>query len=190
MTDGIGALFDAHARDLHRYLSARAGPAAAEDIVADTFLAALRSRDSFDVERGTARAWLFGIASNLLRQHHRGRARQHETLQRLAGLATVPADVADADHRMDAAAHARRLVPHLAALAAVDLDILLLHAWAGLEPAEIAMALGRPASTIRSRLSRLRRTLRAAAAEGDSVITPSIGASRTNARSGLGEQSC
>ena len=56
MTDDLGVLFDAHARDLFRYLSARAGPAGAEDIVADTFLEALRSGASFDAARGTARA--------------------------------------------------------------------------------------------------------------------------------------
>lgn len=176
MTDSLGALFDEHARDLFRYLSARAGPAAAEDLVADTFLAALRGHDSFDAGRGTARAWLFGIASNLLRQHLRGQARRHDAIERLAGLAAASVDAPDIDGRLDAAAHARRLVPHLGALAAVDLDILLLHAWAGLEPAEIAVALGRPAPTIRSRLSRLRRNLRAAAAApvDDPVPAPSV----------------
>lgn len=189
MTDGLGALFDAHARDLFRYLSARAGLAAAEDLVADTFVAALRGGDSFDAERGTARAWLFGIASNLLRQHLRRQARRHDAIERLAGLAAAPVDAPDIDGRIDAAAHARRLVPHLGALAAVDLDILLLHAWAGLEPAEIAVALSRPAPTIRSRLSRLRRTLRAAAEDEPGGPQP-VAAARSTARSGQGDPPC
>lgn len=165
MADGVGALFDAHARDLYRYLSARAGTAAADDLLGETFLAAFRGRATFDAERGPARAWLFGIASNILRQHHRAKARRDETFERLAGLAAVREDVMDIDQRVDAAAHARRLVPHLRALASVDLDILLMHAWAGLDPSEIAIALDKPAATIRSRLSRLRRALRAAAAD-------------------------
>lgn len=189
MTDNLAALFDAHARDLYRYLSARAGPVAAEDIVADTFLAALRSHDSFDAGRGTARAWLFGIASNLLRQHHRSQARHRDALERLAGWATAQGDIPDVDGRLDAAAHARRLVPQLSALSAVDLDILLLHAWAALEPAEIAVALGRPAATIRSRLSRLRRILRAAAEDEPTEPRPAV-TIRSTAPSGQGEPPC
>ncbi|MGH9058662.1 MAG: sigma factor-like helix-turn-helix DNA-binding protein, partial [Acidimicrobiales bacterium] len=44
-------------------------------------------------------------------------------------------------------------------------DTLLLVAWAGLEPSEVAEALGVPPGTVRSRLHRLRRWLRANAAE-------------------------
>lgn len=170
----VGRLFDAHARDLFRYLSARAGAGPAEDLVAETFLAAHRSWRSYDAERGSPRAWLYGIASTLLRRHHRDQARRVDALDRFTALAAAGApDVwPDADRRVDSAAHARRLVPHLRRLDPVDLEILLLHAWAGLEPTEIAAALDRPAGTVRSRLSRLRHALRAADSSADGSPTP------------------
>ncbi|WP_417999905.1 sigma factor [Kibdelosporangium phytohabitans] len=37
-------LFDRHARDVHRYLTSRAGAAAADDLLSDTFLIALQRR--------------------------------------------------------------------------------------------------------------------------------------------------
>ncbi|MEC3982675.1 RNA polymerase sigma factor, partial [Amycolatopsis sp. H20-H5] len=58
-------LFDKHARDVRRYLASRAGPTVADDLVSDTFLIALQRRASYDPARASARAWLFGIATNL-----------------------------------------------------------------------------------------------------------------------------
>ena len=60
-------LYDTHARDLHRYLARRLDPVVADDLVAETFLVAWEQRARYDPGRGTARSWLFGIATNLLR---------------------------------------------------------------------------------------------------------------------------
>jgi RNA polymerase sigma-70 factor (ECF subfamily) len=54
------------------------------------------------------------------------------------------------------------LAAGLARLAGRDRDVLLLIAWADLSYAEVAEALGIPIGTVRSRLSRARRILRAA----------------------------
>lgn len=61
--------FDAHARDLAGYATRRVGPTVASDIVADTFRIAWEQLDSYNPGRGGERAWLFGIASNLIRRH-------------------------------------------------------------------------------------------------------------------------
>jgi DNA-directed RNA polymerase specialized sigma24 family protein len=57
---------------LYTYAYQRVGPAAAEDLVADTFLAAFAQRHRYDVGRTNARPWLFGILTNLIAR--RGRA--------------------------------------------------------------------------------------------------------------------
>lgn len=162
LSDTFGRLFDAHARDLHRYLTARIGTTVADDLVAETFLTALRVRGSYDPAHATVRAWLFGIATNLLRHHLRAEQYGLRALARLAPAATPAEDHADrAADRVDAAISVRRLSAAVADLPAGDRDVLLLTSWANLTPAEVAAALGIPAGTVRSRLHRVRRGLRA-----------------------------
>ncbi|MGW7533058.1 RNA polymerase sigma factor [Amycolatopsis sp. NPDC054798] len=157
-------LFDRHARDVRRYLASRAGPSVADDLVSDTFLTALQRRASYDPARASARAWLFGIATNLLRRHARTesrylRAAAHD--EHGAPVAQGHADrVADL---VDAQARVRGLAAALAGLAPGDRDVLLLTSWGELDASEIGAVLGIPAGTVRSRLHRVRRLLRAQA---------------------------
>src|SRR5262249_2858086 len=62
--DGFAGLYERFFPDVHRYIAGRLGRDVADDIAADTFVIALRKHGSFDVTRGPARAWLFGIATN------------------------------------------------------------------------------------------------------------------------------
>lgn len=154
-------LFDDHARQLYAYLVRRLGRDHAEDVVADTFEAALRQWHRHDPDRGTARAWLFGIATNLARRHVR---HEQRTLVATARLAADRADgqthEAGAVERADAQARVRQLAGALAELSPGDRDVLLLTAWAELDTTEVAAALGIPAGTVRSRLHRVRRRVR------------------------------
>src|SRR5436305_4204603 len=77
-------LSDAHAPQLRRYRARRVGPETANDLVAETFLVALRRRDSYRPAMGTARSWLYGIATNLLRHHVRSELRGLQATARLA----------------------------------------------------------------------------------------------------------
>ena len=43
----------------------------ADDLVAETFVAAIAGRASYDPSRADPRAWLYGIATNLLKRHWR-----------------------------------------------------------------------------------------------------------------------
>ncbi|WP_328447903.1 RNA polymerase sigma factor [Amycolatopsis sp. NBC_00438] len=158
-------LFDAHAGPLRRYLARRAGADAANDLVAETFLVALRRRESYRPELGTARSWLYGIATNLLRHHVRSELRGLQAAARLARTG----ELSHAGHdgrvaeQVDAQTRAAQLAGALAKLSPADRDTLLLVSWAGLDPGEVAEALGIPPGTVRSRLHRIRRWLRTAA---------------------------
>jgi RNA polymerase sigma factor (sigma-70 family) len=160
-------LFEAHAGDLHRYLGRLVG-AVADDLVADTFVAALKGRGGFDPARASARAWLFGIATNLARNHLRRRKREDAATARLRDAAALAEShenrVVD---RVDAQLRARQLAVAIAELNPADRDVLLLTSWAGLDANEIAEALGIPAGTVRSRLHRVRKHLRVAAPQID-----------------------
>ena len=167
----FGALFDQHARPLHRYLARRVGDLA-DDLVGETFLVALQTRAGYDPQRGTARSWLYGIATNLLRRHLRQEVRGLRAAARSAG--SVAGGEGHEDRvaaRVDASARAVRLVGALAALEAGDRDVLLLTSWAGLDSNEVAEALGIPVGTVRSRLHRARTRLRAHASNTEDSRT-------------------
>ena len=72
----FATLFDRHAPHIYRYLARRAGRQVADDLVAETFLAAFAKRDRYDLGHPDARPWLYGIATNLVGQHRRDQARQ------------------------------------------------------------------------------------------------------------------
>jgi RNA polymerase sigma-70 factor (ECF subfamily) len=161
--EAFAALFDRHASAVHRYLARRIGQAVADDLLAQTFLVAFERRDAYDTDRTDARPWLYGIATNLLRRHHREEVRLFRALSRLSadpGNAGCHADrVAE---RVDAGAVSRELAAALVGLKQPDRDVLLLYAWADLRYEEIARALDIPVGTVRSRLHRARSAVRGA----------------------------
>jgi RNA polymerase sigma-70 factor (ECF subfamily) len=161
----FGRLFDEHAPGLHRYLARRVGTTIADDLVSETFLAALRGRHGYDPARAGVRPWLYGIASNLLRRHLRDELRELRATARLADPHVVETPEGRIADRLDARARVARLAGALARLSDGDREVLLLTSWAGLSPVEIGHALDIPAGTVRSRLHRVRRWLRANAAE-------------------------
>jgi RNA polymerase sigma factor (sigma-70 family) len=64
-------------RRLYGYVSYRIGPGPdAEDVVSETIERALKYRSSYDSRRGTAAAWLTGIANRCIADQMGGRARQ------------------------------------------------------------------------------------------------------------------
>ena len=155
----FGALFERHADPLSRYFVRRVGPVLAEDLVADTFVTAFRSRARFDGAYEDARPWLFGIATNLLRRQWRTEKRQLRAYAR-TGVDPAVDDIAEAERRVDAAGTGPRLAKALASIPRKDRDALLLFAWAELSYEEIARALEVPVGTVRSRISRARSRLR------------------------------
>ncbi|WP_089010138.1 RNA polymerase sigma factor [Micromonospora viridifaciens] len=162
LPEAFAVLFDRHAAALHRYLARRAGGLIAEDLVAQAFLVAFEQRARYDVRRPDARAWLYGIATNLLRRHHRDEERLLRALAR-TGVDTTSAHPCPADQiadRLDANAMSQRLAAAIAGLPAVERDVLLLHAWAELDLEEVGRALDIPSGTVRSRLHRARKRLR------------------------------
>lgn len=157
----LSALFDSHARGLHAYLARRLDAGTADDLVAETFLAAWAARDSYRPDKAPVRAWLYGIATNLLRRHARTEVRGLRAYAREGGQAVdVAATDALAVSRADASTQVRAMAGGIADLRQEERDVLLLVAWAGLQPAEAAEALGITAATCRTRLHRARRALR------------------------------
>jgi len=169
--DDFETVFRAHFGPVYRFIARRVGTAMAEDLAAEVFATAYRRRATYRPERASPRAWLYGIAANVAREHWRDEQHLLELDARVARDPRGPlpaAHFADAaDERVIAAALAPRIAGALAALSREQREVLLLHAWADLSHEEIATALGIAPGTARSRLSRARRALRAQLGEFD-----------------------
>lgn len=150
-------VFERHWARLHAYCASRAGDAG-EDIAAEAFRVAFDRRRRFDLRHDDAGPWLFGIATNLLREHFRRAERARRAGERLSGdPATEATD--DALGRVEAERLGPLLAHALGSLPARDRDALLLLAWGGLDYEEIARALDVPIGTVRSRIHRARARL-------------------------------
>lgn len=158
--DAFTAVFDAHFDAIYEYLRRRLGPALAEDIAAEAFARAFDCRHRYDPARASARAWLHGIAANLVRRHFRDERRRLKAYMRVGASSAGAAGAEASDARADAESTARRMAAAIASLRRQERDVLLLYAWAELSYEEIAQALGTPVGTVRSRLARARTRLR------------------------------
>lgn len=160
--EAFAEIFERHAQEIYRYAARRVGDFAAADVMSETFLIAFEQRGRFDHSWHDARPWLYGIATNILRTHRRSEARLLKALSRQAADRDYDDDSADTTAaRLDAAAAYRGVADALRHLSQADREPLLLFAWAGLGYEAIAAALGIPVGTVRSRLNRARRQLRA-----------------------------
>ncbi|GAB2846647.1 RNA polymerase sigma factor [Actinoallomurus bryophytorum] len=158
--EAFAEVFRRYAPDIKRYVTRRLGPEAAEDVAAETFLAAFRQRGGYDLSRRNARPWLYGIATNLMGRHVRTEVRQLRILER-TGTDPVTASFAErSDERLSAEASGPTLAGALAALPNGHRDALLLVVWGDLSYPEAAQALGVRVGTVRSRINRARRNLR------------------------------
>ena len=154
----FGAIFDRHWVPIHRYCVVRAGTPG-EDVAAETFRVAFDQRGRYD-GRDDARPWLYGIATNLLRELFRRTTRGERALRRSAHELEVDPFEGTLD-RLEAERLAPDLAAVMATLSPVDRDALMLHACAELTYDEIARATAVPIGTVRSRIHRARTTVRA-----------------------------
>jgi RNA polymerase sigma factor (sigma-70 family) len=166
----FGEIFDRYADDILRYASARLGSDLAEDVTAETFLAAFRARSRYDLPRGNARPWLYGIVIRQIGKHRRAESRYRQALNRVQAE-TVIADFGDrvAD-RVTAEQLRPRLSAVLSGLSRQDRELLLLIAWTDLTYEESAQALGVSVSAVKSRLHRVRARTRRALGETNPTL--------------------
>ncbi len=167
--DCFALLFDRHFAEVHRYLRRRLGDELAVELAAETFLQAFRSRRRFTGGEASVLAWLYGIATNLVRMNYRTEERRLRAYARAAaGLSGYEPAIAVED-RLDAEALGPALAVALAGLSPSLREVLVLHAWAELSHEEIAAALSCSSAAVRTRLSRARNQL--AARLGEPIMT-------------------
>ncbi|HEX6643363.1 MAG TPA: sigma-70 family RNA polymerase sigma factor [Gemmatimonadales bacterium] len=135
-------------------------PAAAEDLVQDAMLRALRGWHGFR-PGSNARAWLVTILRNTFINDYRRRKREPATVDLDGAPHAIYQAVAESDP--EGAFFARivdeRVLAAVDALPADFREVLVLSDMEGMPYAEIAAALGIPIGTLKSRLFRARRLL-------------------------------
>jgi RNA polymerase sigma-70 factor (ECF subfamily) len=163
-------IFDRHVDPIGRYVVRRLGQARTDDIVSEVFRVAFEQRGSFRADQPSALPWLYGIAANVVRREHRDASRHLAALRRMAGRGSVSGDpLLESADRIDARNDAGELVGALASLTSDEREVLFLVAWEQLTPTEIANVLGVPPGTVRTRLLRARRAVRAYLHDHDDV---------------------
>jgi RNA polymerase sigma factor (sigma-70 family) len=154
-------LYESTAERLHRYVARRVGTDTAQDVVSEAFLVLWDQRAGQVYEPDAMRAWLFGVATNLLRGHVRAEERKLRAWSKAHTARVDEGDIGDrASAVADADLLAGPLTAWLAELRVEEREVLLLHAWADFSPSEIAVALDVPVATVRTRLHRARSRLR------------------------------
>jgi RNA polymerase sigma factor (sigma-70 family) len=154
--DDFERLYAAEAQGLFAFLAYRTGDRAlAEDLLADAFERALRSRVKFDRRRGSEKTWLYAIALNLLRDHARRAGAEGRAYERVsdAGPARDPFAGVEARDELGRA---------LAVLSAEEREAIALRFGAELTVPEMAEVLGEPLTTVEGRVYRALRKLREA----------------------------
>jgi RNA polymerase sigma-70 factor (ECF subfamily) len=161
-------MYRANVDVVNAYFARRtADPHLVADLTADTFVAVITHFGSFDPRKGTARAWVFGIARHVYASYCEAYSQQQHKLRRLAGRRELDRDqVEELLERIDAERAGRDMLTELATLPERDRTVIELVDIAGLRPKEAAAALGLMPGTVRMRLMRTRARLRKQAARG------------------------
>lgn len=151
---------------VYNYCYRRTGSwTAAEDLTSAVFLEVWRHRRRAVEVDGTVLPWLYGVATNVCRNHARSLRRRDRADARLQLLDVPSAAGADerAAERLDAHRNLRAVLRRVGELPPGDQDVFFLVCWEELTYTRAAEALGIPVGTVRSRLARVRRALRLSA---------------------------
>lgn len=156
----VAALFEAHATWLVRVAQRLTGSSqAAEDVVQEVFVVAHRRQSELRPGENV-RSWLYRVAVNRCRQHHRGSGRYTRAMERLyvEPKRAIPDPEAN-EARQQRSARIRQTITELTPL---QREVFVLFELEGLSGQEIAEVLDVSLGTVWSRLRLGRRRFRAA----------------------------
>ncbi len=159
--ESFGQIYDHYQLPVYRYALARLrSPSDAEDVTAETFVAAFRTIGRFRWQGVPFDAWLFRIARSKIADVQRGRQRHgHRAEIESVDPALLP-QAPDAATEVVRGDEANRLLDAMRALSRDHQEVLALRFLAGLSLQETADALGRSANAIKQLQFRAMTALR------------------------------
>lgn len=140
-------LWSTNAGRVRAYLQRRVDSSDVDDLLSEVFVVAWRHRDR---KPKAELPWLYGIGRKVVSTHYRGAQRRNDLEVKLDHQPSNPSnEFTQSDLRNVISDALKTLDPG-------DRELLLLTAWEGLTPKEIAAATGSNSPAIRMRLSRAR----------------------------------
>jgi RNA polymerase sigma-70 factor (ECF subfamily) len=141
-------LYDRYSSGVIRFFLARVQcPETAQDLTQRSFLACVEGRDRIR-KHSSFRAYLFGVAHNLMREHIRKRGRSVTD----SGLVYAQDSGPSATSLISGSQEQRALLEALRRIPVEHQIAFELHYWERLSGSEIADVLGIPEGTVRTRL--------------------------------------
>jgi RNA polymerase sigma-70 factor (ECF subfamily) len=155
------ALYLRHGPPLQRWLRRRCDdPQVAEEVLQEAILSAWRRYEQYDPERGSERAWLFGIARNAANTRDRGRRRHLRVVP--TDPTTVGSDEAGTgDDDLARVVDRTLVVDAMSALSPDHRAVIVAAYFERRTTREMSALLGIPEGTVKSRLHHGLRALRA-----------------------------
>jgi RNA polymerase sigma-70 factor (ECF subfamily) len=160
--DGVRAVYAAHGPELYRFAVRSLGDRGlAEEAVQETFVRAWRAADRFDDELGSLRTWLFAIVRNVVIDLSRSRAVR-------PGLTVAAAHVDDGafvDEAFERVLTAWQVEEALRMLSEEHRGALVEVHYKGGTYGDVALTLGIPVGTVKSRVYYALKAMRLALEE-------------------------
>jgi RNA polymerase sigma-70 factor, ECF subfamily len=146
--DGVRAVYAAHGAELYRFAMRSLGDAGlAEEAVQETFLRAWQAAERFDESLGSLRTWLFAIVRNVVIDLSRARAVRPE----LAPTAAQDSETS-VDDNIDRVLAAWQVEEALRNIGTEHRIALIEVHYKGRAYADVAVDLGVPVGTVKSRV--------------------------------------
>jgi RNA polymerase sigma-70 factor (ECF subfamily) len=151
--EGLRAAYLAHSGELYGYARrSLSDSGAAEEVVQETFIRAWRARARFDPDLGSLRTWLFAIERRIVIDHARSRA--------LRQTSPLPDDLVQIGDDIEKALVGWQVEEALRRLRDEHRQVLVETYYRGRSGREVAIELGIPEGTVRSRLFYALQSLR------------------------------
>ncbi len=167
--EDFGELFERHSQAIYNFCFRRTGDwTLAEDLTSAVFLEAWRKRARVDLVSEPPLPWLYGVATNVLRNHARSLRRFRAALERLPAPDPEPDFAEDAAERLTDEHQMRAVLAVVDRLPRREREVCALRL-GELSYDEAAVALDLPIGTVRSRLARARARLRDLVGEKSTV---------------------
>jgi RNA polymerase sigma-70 factor (ECF subfamily) len=150
-------LYAENAQALYGFLAYRTGDRElAQDVLAEAFERALRSRGHYDSRKASARTWLYAIALNCLRDRMRRAGSEERALQRVDTRRTGDGH----DSAIERVGERDRVRRALAVLSDEEREAVALRYGGAMTVPEIAQLLEQRLTTVEGRVYRALRKLR------------------------------